>query len=140
MRKLLALSILFISFLSCSNDKNEMPDNNETPTTNIDPVIGTWKLIKKTLDDGGNPIDDTNDCTTKSTIVFTNDGMGDVETYNINDQSSNCEIEESLKIEWKKVSENNYSFNVISKPDENASFSISEDATIDLGATIWKKQ
>ncbi|MGQ3678728.1 lipocalin-like domain-containing protein [Tenacibaculum discolor] len=92
MKKIITLSILAASLLSCSSNEN-------TPLSD-DIIIGKWQLIRQYGDD-------TDDCTKKSTITFENDFDLIINTY-LSLTDDECVSTGTTKGNWNKKSENLY--------------------------------
>ncbi|WP_299682055.1 lipocalin family protein [uncultured Tenacibaculum sp.] len=130
MKKLLSIAAAILLFVSCSDEE-----------TVSDPIIGTWKLEKQVIVDNGQTIDETNECTKQSTLVFNSNGTTTSELFGGTD-ASNCTSDGVDKGTWKSNGSNIYEVLedgettpevfTINFTDNNTKFT--------FGATTWKKQ
>ncbi|TDQ29896.1 lipocalin-like domain-containing protein [Tenacibaculum caenipelagi] len=92
MKKIIALSILTVTLLSCSSNEN-------TPLSD-DIIIGKWQLIRQYGDDA-------DECTKKSTMIFENDFDLIINTY-LSLTDDECVSTGITKGNWNKKGENLY--------------------------------
>lgn len=101
MRKfILFLSIVSLTFTSCSKDDSE--DQSKT-----DPIIGKWKVIEQIYDGENIEIEE---CTAKEIAEFKSDGTLLVENYKKKEDS--CEFDEIFGGTWKNQGNGKYIFDI----------------------------
>ncbi|WP_442266805.1 lipocalin family protein [Tenacibaculum sp. ZS6-P6] len=131
MKKLLSIAAALLLAVSCSDDDN----------TVTDPIIGTWKLEKQVTQDNGQTIDETNECTKKSTLVFNSDGTTTSEFYGGTD-ATNCNSDGVDKGTWKSNGSGVYEFleDGGTTPDVITINFTDNNTKFTFGSVTWKKQ
>ena len=97
MKKIILVAIAFLGVLtSCSSDDDNPAVNN------VDPIVGTWKYSKVTVDGTERPLDD---CEKQSTYVFTAEGQ--VANNSFEEFQSKCKSDNTAGT-WKKDADGTY--------------------------------
>ncbi len=125
---------MLVAFFSCSDDESE---------TNLDPIIGVWKIEKFVEEDiDGTIIDGTNECTTQSTLIFKSDNTSSVQLFGGPDQDGNCASDPVAKSTW--TNEGNNKYEILEEGETSSeifTINFEEDNTkFTIGNTTWRKQ
>ncbi|WP_157730154.1 lipocalin-like domain-containing protein [Tenacibaculum jejuense] len=131
MKKLLLITASILLFVSCSDDE-----------TVSDPILGTWKLeMQGFTDTNGEFIDETNECTKKSILVFNSDGTHTTELFGGTD-ASNCDSDGIEKYTWKNNGNNVYELleDGETTPDLITINFTDNNTKFKYGTITWKKQ
>ncbi|WP_298548838.1 lipocalin family protein [uncultured Aquimarina sp.] len=95
------LVVFLVIFSSCSSD-----DDTSDPVVVSDPIIGTWKITKSTI----NGIDQSlNACALNSTWAFLEDGTLVMTIF----ESNGVCVADRVNTRWKKLSDSMYTTNAI---------------------------
>ncbi len=133
MKKILILSVILVSLFSCSDDDE----------TNLDPIIGTWKLEKQQIEDfDGTIVDETNECTIQSTLIFKSDNTSSVQLFGGPDQDGNCASDPVSKADWVNKGGNKYEIleEGETTPDVLEINFEENNTKFTIGSITWRKQ
>lgn len=134
MKRVILLSFVIISFISCSSD-NSSDGETQDPVQTQDPIIGTWNLEK----DNGFNVDA---CTGQSTYVFTNDGKFTFTQYSTINNQCTLDSQNSYNGEWTNNDDGTYYIKrhgFTSGTDAPISFANNNQDMI-IGKFTWAKQ
>lgn len=92
--KLMIMCLSLVFAIGCNKDENEP----------IDPIVGTWFLVKHTID--SSEVEMT-DCSLQSNLVFTEDKMVTFNSYFIKEETNNCEFQ-TWNETWGDGKDGNY--------------------------------
>lgn len=104
---IIVLNIILFTILSCTKD--------DSITDYFYPIIGTWKLIGITNQNGtSTPVSVINNCETLNTYLFNgvaniSNGSGNVTKY-VQNSSSVCVQSDTFTYDWESLGFNNYKF------------------------------
>ncbi len=129
---ILAFLVSAITFTSCSSD-------DDSPAQ--DPIIGKWKVTKVEK----NGVERELSCNDEGITEFKSDGTYTTEDYE-GDDSGNCQLSNTLKGTWEKLSANNYNLKLDNSNIEDVvtlngnTFSLTDVNGDDTWVTTFTKQ
>lgn len=127
MKKIALLLCAFtLIFTSCGNDDDDTP-----PAATVDQYVGTWTFLKYIENDEEQPAEP---CDLEETIVISENGSYS-NVYFEEDNSGNCNQEDSISGTWENVGNGNYALTYDGETDtlqvffEDNTFYVLEETT-----------
>ena len=92
--KMIFICLSLVFAISCNKDEEE----------SIDPIVGTWYLVKHTIDGSSREM---TECSLQNNLVFAEDKKVTFNSHTLQDGTSNCEFQ-TWNETWVDIKDGNY--------------------------------